>query len=196
MQAISLVRPIRFARASIRARRPELPIDGQMLLAHGASITHPATTLSVIGRTVNTVNRGQWTQANPDIPRGALVEMMGIELSIDNDQVVGRMPVEGNTQPYGLLHGGATAVLIETVGSVAAAIQGRGKLPVGIELSVSHHRSAVSGFVTATTEPVHLGGTLASFLIPVFDDQERRIATGRLTCLLRDPGAIPSQPDA
>lgn len=143
---------------------------------------------------MKSVNSGQWSQANNAIPRGALVEMMGIELVVENDQVVGRMPVEGNTQPYGLLHGGATAVLVETVGSVAAALHGRGKLPVGIELSVSHHRSAVSGFVTATTEPVHLGGTLASFLIPVYDDQERRIATGRLTCLLRDPNEIPAKP--
>lgn len=144
-------------------------------------------------RTVKTVNSGQEPVDSREIPRGALVEMMGIELSIDDGKVVGRMPVEGNTQPYGLLHGGATAVLIETVGSVAAALHGQGKLPVGIELSVSHHRSALSGYVTASTEPVHLGGTLASFLIPVVDDQDRRIATGRLTCLLRDPGDMPPQ---
>lgn len=118
---------------------------------------------------------------------------MGIEISVVEDQVVGTMPVEGNTQPYGLLHGGATAVLVETVGSVAAAYHGQGKLPVGIELSVSHHRSATSGMVTATADPVQLGSTLSSFLIPVLDEQRRRIATGRLTCLLRDPKDIPTQ---
>lgn len=118
---------------------------------------------------------------------------MRIEISIEDDQVVGRMPVEGHTQPYGVLHGGATAVLVESVGSMAAAYYGRGKLPVGIELSVSHHRSVTSGIVTAPAEPVHLGGTLSSFVIPVYDEQKRRIATGRLTCMLRDPGDMPSQ---
>lgn len=120
------------------------------------------------------------------IGMGALSDTMGIEVRIEDGDVVGRMPVAGNTQPYGLLHGGATAVLIEGLGSVAAALASPGKLPVGIELSVSHHRSATQGFVTGRTEAVHLGGTLASFMIPVFDDEGRRIATGRLTCLLRD----------
>lgn len=142
------------------------------------------------------VNNDQLPDSSPQIPRGALVEMMGIEIDVNDDTVVGRMPVEGNTQPYGLLHGGATAVLVETVGSVAAAYHGRGKLPVGIELSVSHHRSAISGHVSAAAEPVHLGGTLASFLIPVLDDEGRRIATGRLTCLLRDPSDLPSSPSS
>lgn len=119
-------------------------------------------------------------------PLGALSEQMGIRLYLDDGIVVGTMPVEGNTQPYGILHGGATAVLVETVGSVASALANPGRFPVGIELSVSHHRSASQGTVTARAEPVHVGRTLASYLVPVTDDEGRRLATGRLTCLLRD----------
>lgn len=119
-------------------------------------------------------------------PRGALAETMGIELSLDGDVVVATMPVAGNTQPYGILHGGATAVLVETVGSVASAVASPGRFPVGIELSVTHHRSASQGVVTARAERLHVGRTLASYLVPVTDEAGRQIATGRLTCLLRD----------
>jgi 1,4-dihydroxy-2-naphthoyl-CoA hydrolase len=118
---------------------------------------------------------------------GELAESMGIEVDLESDVVVGRMPVAGNRQPYHLLHGGATAVLVESIGSIAAALSAPGKMAMGIELSVSHHRAATSGVVTARTEAVHVGSTLASYIIPVVDDRGRRIATGRLTCLLREP---------
>jgi uncharacterized protein (TIGR00369 family) len=118
---------------------------------------------------------------------GELAETMGIEVELDGATVIGRMPVEGNRQPYGLLHGGATAVLVESIGSIAAALSAPGMLSMGIEISVSHHRAATRGHVTARTEAVHVGRTLASYVIPVVDDDGRRIATGRLTCLLRDP---------
>ena len=127
-----------------------------------------------------------WTETLKEFGIGTLAEAMGIEVSIEGGDVVGRMPVQGNTQPYGILHGGATAVLVESLGSIAAALSSPGKLSMGIELSVSHHRSASAGFVTARTEPVHQGRTLASYIVPVLDDEGRRIATGRLTCLLRD----------
>ncbi len=127
-----------------------------------------------------------WPDNIAQMGMGALAERMGIEVSREGGEVVGRMPVAGNTQPYGILHGGATAVLIESIGSVAAALANPGRFPVGIELSVTHHRSAAAGSVTARTELVHAGRTLVSYVIPVEDDQGRRIATGRLTCLLRD----------
>lgn len=127
-----------------------------------------------------------WVETLKAFGIGALAESMGIEVSIEDGDVVGRMPVEGNTQPYGILHGGATAVLVESLGSIAAALSSPGKLSMGIELSVSHHRSASTGWVHARTEAVQQGRTLASYVIPVFDDDHRRIATGRLTCLLRD----------
>jgi uncharacterized protein (TIGR00369 family) len=96
------------------------------------------------------------------------------------------MPVEGNEQPYGLLHGGATCSLIETIGSWAAALQaGPERQVVGIELSVSYLRAATSGVVTAVCTPVRRGRTLATFLIEVSDEAGRPTATGRLTCLTK-----------
>jgi uncharacterized protein (TIGR00369 family) len=127
-----------------------------------------------------------WLRTLKEFGVGALAETMGIEVTIEDGTVVGRMPVLGNTQPYGILHGGATAVLVETVGSIAAGLSARGRLPMGIELSVSHHRSTSTGSVHARAQAVQEGRTLASYVIPVFDDEDRRIATGRLTCLLRD----------
>lgn len=128
----------------------------------------------------------EWPPGFEDFGVGALAQTMGIEISLHDGVVSARMPVAGNTQPYGLLHGGATAVLVETIGSIASALAAPGTLPVGIEVSVSHHRGARAGYVSAHAEPVHVGSTLASWLIPVSDDEGRRIATGRLTCLLRD----------
>ena len=97
------------------------------------------------------------------------------------------MPVAGNTQPYGLLHGGASAVLAETLGSYAANAHATdGRAAVGIELNVTHHRSVRSGSVHGTATAVHLGGNLASYEVVVVDDDGRRVATARLTCMLID----------
>ena len=122
--------------------------------------------------------------------RGPLATAMGIELlRAGPDEVVARMPVAGNTQPYGLLHGGASAVLAETVGSIAAAIHaGPGRFPVGIELNATNHRSARSGDVTAVATALSAGRTLATYQITITDDQQRPVCTARLTCLLRDVG--------
>ncbi|MEU6710926.1 hotdog fold thioesterase [Nonomuraea sp. NPDC046802] len=119
---------------------------------------------------------------------GTLADRMGIEfLEASPERVVGRMPVEGNTQPYGLLHGGASAVLAETLGSVGAAIHaGPERVAVGIELNATHHRSASSGFVTGVATRVHGGRTLATYEIEISDEQGRRVCTSRLTCMLRD----------
>lgn len=121
--------------------------------------------------------------------KGELVERMGIEVTeASAERIVVTMPVEGNRQPFGLLHGGATAVLIETAGSVAGNLHARvlGKVALGVELSVSHHRAAQKGLVTCTATAVSLGRTLASYQCEVTDANGRRIATGRLTCALRD----------
>jgi len=100
---------------------------------------------------------------------------------------VGRMPVAGNRQPFGLLHGGASVVLAESLGSIGAALHGGPeKAPVGIEISATHHRSATSGHVTGTATAISLGRTLATYEIVIVDDEDRRICTARLTCLLRD----------
>jgi uncharacterized protein (TIGR00369 family) len=101
--------------------------------------------------------------------------------------MVATMPVAGNQQPYGLLHGGATCSLIETIGSWAAALHaGPDRQVVGIELSVSYLRAATAGSVTAVCTPVRRGRTLATFLVEVSDDAGRPTASGRLTCLVKD----------
>ncbi|GAB3205969.1 PaaI family thioesterase [Marinactinospora thermotolerans] len=123
---------------------------------------------------------------------GDLGTRMGLEISQASAQrVVGRMPVKGNTQPYGLLHGGASCVLAETLGSLGSAIHaGEGRIAVGIEINATHHRSATEGHITGVATPVHLGRTLATWDIEITDDDGRRVCTSRLTCMLRDaPGA-------
>ena len=122
------------------------------------------------------------------LPRGALAERLGITLLEASPQrVIATMPVEGNTQPYGLLHGGATLALAEQVGSMGAAIHaGEGRIAVGIEINGSHHRAVTTGTVTALASAVHLGRTLATYDVTVTDERGRRVTTARITCLLRD----------
>ncbi|MBZ2194678.1 PaaI family thioesterase [Occultella gossypii] len=123
-----------------------------------------------------------------DLTRGTLIEKLGIEmLEISADRAVGRMPVAGNTQPVGLLHGGATAALAETLGSFAAvAHAGPGRYAVGLELNATHHRAAREGWVTGTATAIHLGRSTATYEIAVADESGRRVCTSRLTCMLLD----------
>lgn len=130
--------------------------------------------------------------SNMDLGMGALSERMGIELvEARPGRVELRMPVEGNTQPYGLLHGGASAVLAEQAGSIAAALHaGPENIVVGVDLSCTHHRGAREGTVTAVATPLSEGRTVCTYDIRVSDDAGRPVATGRLTCLVRPlPGA-------
>ncbi len=125
--------------------------------------------------------------------RGTLAERMGIEwVEARPDRLVATMPVEGNTQPYGLLHGGASVVLAETLGSMGSALHaGEGKVVVGVDINATHHRAARSGLVTGTATPITLGRTLASYEIVVTDEDGKRVCTSRITCLIRDaaPGS-------
>lgn len=123
----------------------------------------------------------------PDDVTSDLDEKLGIEIIDWNpDRVVARMPVEGNTQPYGLLHGGATCSLVETVGSYAAALgAGPGARVVGIELNATYLLAATSGHVTATCTPVGSELPLATFIIEVQDDRGQMTASARLTCMVR-----------
>lgn len=122
---------------------------------------------------------------------GTLLERMGIEVTeLTASRAVGTMPVAGNTQPFGLLHGGASAVLAETLGSYAAQVHaGPGRAAVGIELNATHHRAARSGSVTGTATALHLGSTLVSYQVVVEDEEGRRLCTARLTCMLIDARA-------
>jgi 1,4-dihydroxy-2-naphthoyl-CoA hydrolase len=117
-----------------------------------------------------------------------LDDKLGIRITdYDPDRLVATMPVAGNEQPFGLLHGGATCALMETIGSWAGALHaGPGKQVVGIELNASYLRGATSGVVTAVCTPVRRGRTLSTFLIQVTDEEGRPTATGRLTCLTKD----------
>ena len=124
---------------------------------------------------------------------GALVGGLGQHMGIDiteasAERVVGRMPVEGNRQPFGLLHGGASCVLAESLGSVGSTIHAQtfGRIAVGIEINATHHRSATDGHVTGVATPVHLGRTLATWDITISDDQGKKVCTSRLTCMLRE----------
>ena len=128
----------------------------------------------------------------PAVPvAGTLADRMGVHVThVDADGATGTMPVTGNTQPYGLLHGGASAALAETLASLAAAAHaGPGRMAVGIELNATHHRSARTGAVTGTARAVHLGRTLASYEVVVEDADGRRVCTARLTCMLMDAPA-------
>ena len=118
---------------------------------------------------------------------GALGDRMGVVLVEASPQrVVITMPVAGNTQPYGLLHGGANAVLVEQAGSIGAAMHaGPGNMVVGLDITCTHHRGVRAGSVTAIAVPLSLGRTVTSYDVRITDDEGRLACSGRLTCLIR-----------
>jgi len=115
------------------------------------------------------------------------MEIAITEVSIE--RVVGTMPVKGNTQPFGVLHGGASAVLAEQLGSTGSNAHARtlGKIALGTELNATHHRSATAGVVTGVATPIHLGRSSACYEIVITDEAGKRLCTARLTCALVDP---------
>jgi len=120
------------------------------------------------------------------MPMGALNEKLGVKLlEASVDRVVATMPVEGNTQPYGLLHGGASIALAESLGSIGSALHGfPEKLSVGVDINATHHRSARTGLVTGVATALHLGRTMTSFEVVITDEDDRRLCTCRITCAL------------
>ena len=123
---------------------------------------------------------------------GGLAQCMGIVITAaEQGRVEATMPVDGNTQPYGLLHGGASAALAETIGSIAGAIHaGPSRMIVGVDLSCTHHRAVRSGTVTGIATALHEGGTVATYAIRISDEDDRLVCTARLTCLVR---ALPAK---
>lgn len=121
------------------------------------------------------------------IPRGELAKRMGIVVTeATPERMVATMPVEGNRQPFGLLHGGASAVLAESVASIhATLLAGPGRVAVGVELSCTHHRAVTDGLVTAVCTPLHVGRTVSTFHIAIRDAAGRPTCTARLTCMSR-----------
>ncbi|GAB3270599.1 hotdog fold thioesterase [Microbacterium sp. MEC084] len=119
---------------------------------------------------------------------GALAERMGVRFTeFTAEHSVATMPVEGNTQPVGLMHGGAYVVLGESMGSMAANYHaGPGRLAVGLDINATHTGSARSGLVTATCTALHLGRSVAVHEIVIVDEAGRRCSTVRITNLIKD----------
>jgi len=117
---------------------------------------------------------------------GRLNEKLGIEIvEISPERVVATMPVEGNTQPYGLLHGGASVALAETLGSIGSALHAMpDRISVGVDINATHHRAATSGRVTGVATAIHLGRTSAAYEVVISDDAGKRVCTSRITCAL------------
>ncbi|GGI07018.1 hypothetical protein GCM10007368_14060 [Isoptericola cucumis] len=124
----------------------------------------------------------QWRAA----ARGSLIERLGIEIvDVSAERTTGSMPVAGNTQPAGLLHGGASVTLAETLGSIAAQQHaGPARAAVGLEVNATHHRGVRDGRVHGEAVALHLGRTTAAYEIVVTDDDGRRVCTARLTCMI------------
>lgn len=118
---------------------------------------------------------------------GALAKKMGIEFDIlGADYSVARMPVEGNTQVVGILHGGAHVVLGESLGSLSSAIHGGpDHIAVGIEINATHSKSVDSGWVTGTCRAISLGRTLCTHEIVITNEAGDRLSTVRMTNYLK-----------
>jgi 1,4-dihydroxy-2-naphthoyl-CoA hydrolase len=133
---------------------------------------------------------------SPQVATEQLTDRMGIQiLELSRERVVGTMPVEGNRQPFGLLHGGASGVLVETLASAVAALHTLpDRFPVGLELACTHHRSATEGLVTGVATPLHVGRRTSTIEVVITDERGRRTCTGRLTCmhLEEHPGPPPA----
>lgn len=124
------------------------------------------------------------------IALGALDQKMGVTILEESAQrVVATMPVEGNTQSLGRLHGGASAAFAEALGSWAALIHAStlGKACVGVDLNITHHRGAREGTIRGTATPIHLGRSSASHEIVIEHEDGTRLATARITNFLIDP---------
>ena len=123
-----------------------------------------------------------------DTRGGQLVQRMGIEFKkLTAEESIATMPVEGNRQVIGLLHGGAHVVLGEPLGSLSSAIHaGPGRIAVGIEINATHSRSVSDGVVTGTCRALVLGRTLCTHEIVMTDEQGRRLSTVRMTNYLKD----------
>ena len=117
---------------------------------------------------------------------GALDQKMGIKiLEAEQGRLVGTMPVEGNTQPMGLLHGGANVVLAESLGSIGTSLHaGQNRKIVGVDINATHHKSATTGLVTGVATAISLGKTLCSWEIVITNEAGERTCTARITCLI------------
>ena len=120
--------------------------------------------------------------------KGTIAEVLGIEiLEINDDNVKGKMPVDSRThQPYGMLHGGASVVLAETLGSIGSHfhVKDDGKAAVGIEVNANHVKSIREGWVYGEAKIVHRGGKLHIWSIEIKNEEGELICTSRLTVMI------------
>lgn len=139
----------------------------------GQAVNHPSDALDL-------------REMYPGAPEVTVIDKLGIQLTeVSAERTTGTMPVEGNTQPAGLLHGGSSAVLAETLASVAAQVHaGPDRQAVGLDLNATHHRGVRSGTVTGVATAIHRGRTTAAYEVVVTDDHGRRVCTARLTCMI------------
>jgi 1,4-dihydroxy-2-naphthoyl-CoA hydrolase len=151
------------------------------------------------GSTSGTGGAGQGEAVRPDpatsfdvsrVPSAPLHDRLGITVTeASAERCAGTMPVAGNTQPFGLLHGGASCVLAEGLASIAATIYAwPDRMAVGVDLNATHHRAVRSGTVRGVATPIHLGTSIATYEVAITDERDRRVCTVRLTCHLRAGG--------
>jgi 1,4-dihydroxy-2-naphthoyl-CoA hydrolase len=135
---------------------------------------------------VKLINMADFLQVIRERGSGALDKKMGIEIiEASPERLVATMPVEGNTQPIGLLHGGANVVLAESLGSIGTQLHaGADRKIVGVDINATHHKSATAGFVTGIATAISLGKTVCSYEIVISNDAGERICTARITCLI------------
>lgn len=135
---------------------------------------------------VKLINMTDFLQVIRERGIGALDKKMGIEIiEASPERLVATMPVEGNTQPIGLLHGGANVVLAESLGSIGTQLHaGADRKIVGVDINATHHKSATSGIVTAVATAISLGKTLCSYNVEIKNDKGERTCTARITCLI------------
>ena len=135
---------------------------------------------------VKLINMTDFLQVIRERGIGALDKKMGIEIiEASPERLVATMPVEGNTQPIGLLHGGANVVLAESLGSIGTQLHaGADRKIVGVDINATHHKSTTSGIVTAVATAISLGKTLCSYNVEVKNDKGERTCTARITCLI------------
>jgi uncharacterized protein (TIGR00369 family) len=126
--------------------------------------------------------------------RSPLDDKLGLELiEVSPTRAVGRCPVAGNTQPFGLWHGGASCVIAESLASLASAAEvGPGGAVTGVDINATHLRPAREGWITGVATAVRIGGSLATYDISLTDDSGDQICAARITVFLKRAAAGPA----
>jgi uncharacterized protein (TIGR00369 family) len=134
------------------------------------------------------MNNSEMSTLTAAIDGDLVGKKLGVKvLEASSTRIVATMPVVGNTQPFGLLHGGASVALAESLGSYGAALHaGPGKAIVGLDINATHHRAGRSGLVTGVATALALGRTIVSYEVVVSDEEGKRLCTARITCMIRE----------